>query len=355
MTVLPGLFDCHTHLCEMIPVPHGEVGPSFVYHYLFSTTADRAVQGVVNARDFLNAGFTTVRDVGNAGNWADVAVKGAIDKGLVPGPKTLVSGRIIAPFGGQGRVTHEHPELMHVDYFEADTRDEMLKAIRQNLHYGVDWIKIVVDDQPYLYSVEDVRFMVEEAGRAGVKIAAHTMTNQGARNAILGGVESIEHGFFLDDEVLELAKEKGAWLVGTDFSQEIIDVYDMQEWREIVVDRLRRAHRLGVRMAFGSDIVVEVPGHDRGSAALTLLDTWVEAGVPAANIVRALTVDAAELLGMSDERGRIAEGLAADLIAVPGNPLEDVTVLRQVSFVMVNGTVFRNDVRANSEEETVQK
>lgn len=338
--VVPGLIDAHTHLCESIPVD-SPVGSSFTLHLVHSTTADRVLQGVASAREFLTAGFTTVRDVGNCGEWGDLALRRALDAGLFPGPTMLASGMIIAPFGGQTRVTPDRVDLARVDYLFADTRDEMRRAIRQNAHFGADLIKIVVDDQPYIYSVEDIRFMVEEAGDAGLRVAAHCMTERGAQRAARAGVASIEHGFFMSDEALRIARDQGVWLVGTDFSREIIDVYGVQAWGPLVVDRLRRAHQLGVKLAFGSDLVVRVPGHDRGSAALTLLDTWIEAGVSHPEILRAMTSDAAELLGVAGERGRVAEGMAADLIAVAANPLEDITALRRVVFVMKDGAVIR--------------
>jgi imidazolonepropionase-like amidohydrolase len=229
-----------------------------------------------------------------------------------------------------------------IDYIEADSREEMVKGIRQNLHLGADWIKIVIDDQRYIYSVDDVRFMVEESAGAGVKVCAHCVTEKGVRNAIEGGLASIEHGFVMSDEALKMAKEKGVWLCGTDFSKEIWDVYGGRPWYPKIVDRLKRAYKMGVKMAFGSDIVVEVPGHTRGSAALTFIDTWLEAEVPAADILRAMTTDAAEMLDMAKIRGNIKEGMKADIIAVPENPLENIKTLRDVKFVMKDGKVYKH-------------
>jgi len=340
-TVLPGLFDCHTHLCEMVPLK-GTRGYGFLAYYLTKTTPDRALQGVENARTYLESGFTTVRDVGNAGHYADVALKRAINQAKFPGPTTIVTGKIIAPMGGQLHMNFEHMRYPDIDYIEADTRDEMKKGIRQNLHLGADWIKIVIDDQRYIYSVEDVRFMVDEAAKSGVKVCAHCVTEQGARNAIEGGLASIEHGFVMSDEALRMAKEKDIWLCGTDFSKEIWEVYGRMEFYPKIVDRLKRAHKMGVKMAFGSDVVVEVPGHTRGSSALTLLDTWLDAEIPSADILRAMTVHAAEMLDMGKTRGNIKAGMRADIIAVPENPLENIKTLRDVKFVMINGKVFKH-------------
>lgn len=338
--VLPGMFDCHTHLCLMIKT-QGTQGLAFLADYLLYTTADKALQGVENARTYLESGFTTIRDVGNAGNFADMALKRAINAGKIPGPNTLVTGKIIAPMGGQHRVNFEHLDYPKNEYIEADTRDEMRKGIRLNLHLGADWIKIVIDDQRYIYSAEDIRFMVEEAAQAGVKVAAHCATDRGARNAIEGGLASVEHGFFMSDETLKMAKDKGIWLCGTDFSREVWDVYGRPQLYPKIVDRLKRAYKIGVKMAFGSDVVVEIPGHTRGSAALTLLDTWRDAEVPAKDILRALTTNAADMLDMGKIRGRIEPQMKADMIAVPQNPLENILTLRDVKFVMKDGKVYK--------------
>ena len=340
-SVLPGMFDCHTHLCLMIKA-NGNLGLAALSDYLLNTTADKALQGVENARTYLESGFTTIRDVGNAGHFADVALKRAINAGKFPGPNTLVTGKIIAPMGGQHHVNAENLDYPKIEYIEADTRDEMRKGIRLNLHLGADWIKIVIDDQRYIYSAEDVRFMVEESAKAGVKVAAHCVTEKGVRNAIEGGLASIEHGFVMSDEALQMAKDKGVWLCGTDFSKEVWDVYGSPKSYPGIVNRLKRAYKIGVKMAFGSDVVVEIPGHTRGSAALTLLDTWLDAEVPAKDILRALTTNSAEMLDMAKRRGNIKPQMRADIIAVPENPLENILTLRDVKFVMKDGKVYKN-------------
>ena len=342
MYVLPGLFDCHTHLCAMVPITGG-LYEGFLVDMVQETLADRVLWSVANARDMLNVGFTTVRDVGNCGDWGDIAVKKAIARGTFEGPTPLVCGKLIAPYGGQYVLNHEQIDLARTDYIFADSHDEMRKGVRQNLHFGADWIKIVVDGQKYIYTEDDVRVIVKEAGRAGVRVCAHCNTDEGAKSAIAGGVTSIEHGFPLSDEVLKLMKKNNVWLVGTDFSTEVIDVYGIEVWKEMVVDRLRRAHNIGVAMAFGSDIVVAVPGHNRGTATLTLLDTWLAAEVPDADILRAMTTDSARMLELEDSHGGISEGKVADIIAVPRNPLEDILVLREVAFVMKAGRVIKNE------------
>src|SRR6185369_2718726 len=211
--------------------------------------AYRAIEGTKNAREMLESGFTTVRDVGNNGKYADTALRQAIENGLVPGPTMINAGRIIAPFGGQYHLQPDRQELGNPEYLFADTHDEMIKAIRQNIHFGSLVIKIVVDDQKYIYSVDDIKFIVEEAGRAGLKVAAHCMTEQGARNAALGGVASIEHGFRMSDEALELAKQNGVVLVGTEFTVEAagylgLDPKTAKFFHDTFIDRLKRAYKI---------------------------------------------------------------------------------------------------------------
>ncbi len=360
MTVLPGLFDTHTHLATSYD---SEVTNLKEFN-LNVSTAERALQGVVNARAFLDAGFTTIRDLGNAGNFADAALvrflgvrtrpaqagePGFFAKSLestdaqIPGPTTYISGKIISPFGGQFRVIPEHPDIGRHDYFYADTHDEIRKAIRENLHYGATWIKIVVDDFRYSYSADDLRFIVEESARAGVPVAAHCVTDEGARHAIEAGVASIEHGYEMSDATLELARQRGVVLVGTETPEHLQVLYGRASRYPPILDRLKRAHRIGVTMAFGSDVLRTIPGYTRGSLALSPVDTWVDAGIPAGDILRAMTTNAAALLGVEDERGAIRAGLAADLVATPGNPLDDITVLKRVAFVMKDGIVYKDE------------
>ena len=353
LVVLPGLFDVHTHLGSAV---NTEVTVLKAYT-VDVPTAFRAIQGAVNAKDILEAGFTTIRDVGNSGNYGDAAVKSAIETGMIPGPNMLISGKIIAPFGGQFIVAPEFPDVGLQDYIYADTRDELQKGIRQNIHFGADWIKIVVDDQRYIYSADDIRFVVDEAARAGLRVAAHSYTDRGARNAIEAGVASIEHGFDMSDETLRMAKEQGVVLVGTNLAEHIVPIWegfgaatmpmmspDPEEQRDLyaqIVDRLERAHRIGVEMAYGADVYMKVPGHTHGTAALENIHTWVDAGIPAEDILRALTTNGARLLGMESQRGALEPGMIADIIATTDNPLDRIETLKQVRFVMKSGVVVR--------------
>ena len=357
MTVMPGLIDCHTHVCSSVPsrqgLPRKASRSGQIAYDLGNTTGYRAIQGVVNARTMLEAGFTTIRDLGNAGNYADVDLRRAVTEGLVPGPTMITAGRIIAPFGGQYApsdrgytMNPERPGLGAPEYLYADTRDELRKAIRENLFHGAQVIKIVVDDQRYLYSVDDIRSIVEEAHQAQVKVAAHCVTEAGARHAALAGVDSIEHGFVMSDSVLELAKQNNVVLVGTDFTREYLQEYGQDA--EIAgrgyarsLDRIQRAYRIGVEQAFGSDIIFDVEGKTRGEVCLSILNTYIAAGLPNSYLLRMLTTHGARLLGISQQRGAVRAGMAADLIATPESPLEVIATLQRVQFVMKEGVVIR--------------
>jgi len=334
-TVLPGLFDAHTHLC-MAVIPGRDQG-NYYFTTLLDTTGYRAIEGVANGMAMLQSGFTTVRDIGNAGNYADTDLRHAIEAGRVQGPTIVNAGIIIAPYGGQFHLQPEKKDLATPEYLFADTHDEMRKAIRQNIHFGSKVIKIVVDDQAYIYSTEDIRFMIAEAHAAGLKLAAHCWTHAGAHNAAEAGVDSIEHGFRMTDEDLQLAKKNNVTLVGTEFTEKLTS----SEQHKIWVDRLNRAYQIGVNMAFGTDVIDALPGETRGTLAVDYIQSWIEAGVPAADTLRAMTVNAARLLGVDKERGFLKPGMAADIIATPENPIEDIRTLKRVSFVMKDGTIIK--------------
>ncbi|HEX8352124.1 MAG TPA: amidohydrolase family protein, partial [Pyrinomonadaceae bacterium] len=294
-TVMPGLFDAHTHLCMSVQLERDR--GSYYYTTLNDPDSYRSVQGVANARAMLESGFTTVRDVGNEGDYACVSVRRAVEHGLIPGPTMLTAGRIVAPFGGQFHLQPDKRGLAEPEYFFADTRDEMRKAVRENAHFGATLIKIVVDDQPYIYTADDIRFVVEEARRAGIRVAAHCWTREGAHNAAEAGVASIEHANGISDEDLQLAKRNGVVMVFTPFPEWVLKLFRSEPERAAAeyrdeIDRLRAAHRLGVPIAFGTDAIHDLPQHTRGTQSLMWLDSYVAAGMPPQAILRAMTTTA---------------------------------------------------------------
>jgi len=345
-TVLPGLFDAHTHLCSNMQY-QWDAG-DYLVHSLNWRTGMRALLGAVNARAMLDAGFTTVRDVGNAGDYADADLAKAIGWDMVPGPTMIVAGRIIAPFGGQFVKPVPKQVLDNPEYLFADSRDELRKAIRENIYYGAKVIKLVVDgySRGYMYSAEDIKFAVEEARNAGLKVAAHAVTKRGAHNAAEAGVASIEHGWILDQEEFDLMKKNNVVLVSTDFTIKALQAggYSLEGARANhakKVERLKRASQAGVTIVFGTDVMAEMDNETRGTLAIGYIDSFVEAGVPNRDILRAMTTYAARLLGVEKERGALAPGMYADIIAVPENPLDNIQTLKQVSFVMKNGKVYK--------------
>lgn len=343
-TVLPGLFDCHTHLCSSIAF-RGRGLDAFLSDlqaYTSQTTeAYRALQGAANAASMLEAGFTTVRDLGNAGLYADTDLRRAVERGLVRGPTILNAGRIIAPFGGQLRLTPQRGDLAVAEYRFADTPDELVKAVRENVHFGARVIKVVADDQPYAYSTADMATIVQEASRAGLKVAAHCMTDAGARSAIEAGVASVEHGFLMSDDTLALARRRGVVLVGTDFTRELLDSFGLGELHGAVADRLARALKAGVAMAYGTDVFQDGSGRSRGGWAMSMVRSYKEAGMPAPAILQMMTAGAARLLGVEKDRGALRPGMAADIVATRGRPDQDILALEDVVFVMKDGRVIR--------------
>ena len=222
----------------------------------------------------------------------------------------------------------------------------MRKAVRENVYWGARVIKIVVDGQKYTYSADDIRFIVEEAARAGVKVAAHVQTQKGARAAIEAGVASIEHGWVLTDEDLALARKNRVVLVSTDFTVTALVAGGMEpeaarRTHQRYVARLKRASEAGVDIVFGSDVMADVKGRTRGQLAIEYIDSFQEAGIGALEILRAMTSRAAVLLGVEKERGALRVGMAADLVATPVNPLRDVNGLKRIDFVMKDGRVWR--------------
>lgn len=346
--VLPGLMDAHTHLTLNFQY----LGAGLEGIYLKESTAMRALHGLRTAKNVLYVGFTTVRDVGNDGNYAAIDLRDAINKGWFTGPTVLATGKIIAPFGGQSRRIPPEVGLFWLhEYIDADGEDEIRKAVRQNIYYGADAIKMVADNSAFYYSEQEIRAAVEEAHAAGLPVSVHVMEGEPARNVILGGADSIEHGFTLSDELLQLMKEKGTVLVGTDFPADHLARLDpsgelfesAKEMGDKIIDRLKRAHKIGVKLVFGTDTVANLPGKNRGEMMLDYLAIWDAAGIPPADSLRAMTVDAAQFLQVEKTRGAIAKGLAADIIATSENPLDNLQALRKVMFVMKNGKVFRYD------------
>jgi imidazolonepropionase-like amidohydrolase len=338
--VMPGIMDAHTHITAG--------GVKYFWDqnwYLREPTGMRALRGLRMAQTLLNAGITTVRDAGNDGNFAAVDLRRAINAGWFVGPTIQTAGKALAPFGGQNKDTpQEIGPIWQFEYYDANGPEEIRKAVREDIYYGADFIKIIADNGDYHYSVEEIRAAVDEAHHAGRTVAVHVRGGEAAQNVIVGGADSVEHGYFLSDDQLRLMKERGVFLSSTDFPTAHLvagEFPDAKNFGAALVDRLRRAYRIGVKIGFSTDIVTDLPNETRADMSWDYLAVWRAAGVPAAEILKSMTTINAELLKIEKERGTVAAGFYADIVAMSQNPLDDIEALRQINFVMKNGMIVR--------------
>ena len=343
LTVLPGLVDAHNHLA----LTYKEVPENNVYYltYVLDGTPLRTIQAVSNGIQMLDAGFTIVRDMGNAADYADAALRRAILMGWIPGPHIINSGIIIGGMGGQFWPTPEmavEKNIVYPEYLDADTPDEIVKAVRHNALFGATVIKICVDCKPWGYTTDEIRLFIAEAAKIGLKVEGHVQTVDGARRAIEAGIWSIAHDRGLTDEMHKMMAQKGIWRAGTETPISLTG-HTTRERYDATVRGLRNAWENKVPLTFSTDADYYVPGKTRGEVAIEFLETWKAAGIPPADILRAMTINGYKVSQTETTRGPIKVGLAADLIAVSGNPLENIDVLRDVRFVMKDGVVFKRE------------
>lgn len=345
-TLLPGLMDMHTHLTY-------DLDAESFHRSVRETAADAALRGARNARLTLEAGFTTVRNVG-AAEFADVALGRAIDAGFLPGPRIFSAGHGLGITGGHCDTTGLRPGLLErgPESGVANGADEIRTAVRYQIKHGARLIKtcatagvlsFTAEVGTQQYSDEELRVLVAEARRLGVRVAAHAHGTEGILAAVRAGVASIEHGSMLTDEAIAAMIEHGTYLVPTTHLADVIrlDILPpvIRAKAEYVLPQakqnLERAIRAGVKIAFGTDAGVFPHGENaREFAAL------VARGMSPLEALRAATLYAADLLGV-DDRGVLAPGRLADIVAVPGNPLEDIRATERVLFVMKGGRVYK--------------
>jgi len=344
-TVLPGLVDCHTHLMARIP----DVADGYILNLATKSEAFRALEGAADARVTLEAGFTTVRDVENEGSaYGDVALRDAINLGLIEGPRMQVATRAIAALG-QYNPFGVSPDLIG---FPAGAQmisgvEEARRAVREQIGHGADLIKVYADWNYPTLTVDEMSVIVQEAHKAGRKVAAHATTAEGQRNAIAAGVDSIEHGHGADRQDLEMMKAKGIYWVPTmgyyfyhvDSANSPAARKYMQEVLERGQQNIAIARELGVKIANGFD---PSSAKDHGQNAREII-AMTKLGLPPIEAIRASTTSAADLLGWQGRVGLIDTGYYADIIAVSGDPLADVGELEHVQFVMKGGIVVKND------------
>lgn len=350
-TLLPGLIDCHTHLT-------GQPGDNYYDDMFRKSPIDAAVVAHVYARRTLEAGFTTVRDVG-AGELVDVAMRNAINRGEIVGPRMQVATLAVSATGGHGDMSGFSPYLSIKGLNNlADGIDEIRKLVRTEVKYGADVIKVaatagVLSEEDSVgapqFSQDELNALVEEAHMWEKRVAAHAHGTEGIKRAIRAGVTSVEHASFIDDEGIRLAKEKGTWLVMDIYNDDyIVAEFSKKGYPQKIIDKerlvgrtqrenFRKAVQAGAKMAFGSDAGVYPHGWNGKQFA-----KMVEWGMTPLQAIKAATVDAADVLGWRDRIGSIEAGKFADVIAVKGDPLKDVTELERVSFVMKGGVVYKN-------------
>ena len=344
MTVMPGLVEAHNHLALTYkPVPENNV---YYYTYVQESTALRAIQAASNGIQMLASGFTIVRDMGNNALYADTALRQAIEQGWIPGPTIINSGIIIGGMGGQFSPTPEmvnDHNIVYPEYLDADTPDEIVKAIRQNILFGAKVIKICVDCKPYGYTADEIRLVIREAAKSGMKVEGHVQTLAGARNAIEAGIWSIAHSGALTDEMHKLMAQKGIWRAGTETPPGLDGHPVSPQAYQRTLAGLKNAYENKVPLTFSTDADYWVTGKTRGELCLEFIRPWIDAGIPNADTLRAMTVNGYKVSETETTRGPIKAGFFADLIALPGNPLDDLNALKSVQFVMKDGVVFKRD------------
>ena len=343
LTVLPGLVDAHNHLA----LTYKEEPERNIYYltYVLDPTPLRAIQAASNGIQMLASGFTIVRDMGNNANYADVALRQAIEQGWLPGPTIIPSGLIIGGMGGQFSPTPEmarDKKIVYPEYLEADTPDEIVKAVRQNALFGARVIKICVDCKPWGYTLDEIKLVIAEAAKANLKVEGHCQTVDGVRRAVEAGIWSIAHDRGMTDENHKAMARKGVWRAGTETPLSLTGHTTQQRYTNTVA-MLKNAFENKVPLTYSTDADYYVPGKTRGEVAIEFIETWKAAGIPAPDILRAMTIGGYKVSQTETTRGPIKVGMFADLIAVTGNPLQSIDALRDVRFVLKNGLVFKRD------------
>ncbi len=353
-TVLPGLIDCHTHLADL--------ADSEPLSLLRKSAVETAYAAIPNARVTLLAGFTTVRDVGVYRAFNDVAMRDAIANGIIIGPRMYVAGAYVTISEGAGAMTGLPPDIqLPLDYRfgEANSPWEVRQKIRELAHRGADHIKVLTtgavlthgsNPKSIEFTPEEIQAAVDEARNFGLKVEAHAHAPEGIKNAIRAGVASIEHATLIDDEGIALARKQGTYLDMDIYDEECIQSSPgtpadfLQHDRDLAEAQRRnftKAVRAGVKMTFGTDAGVCPQGINARQFAF-----MVKYGMTPMQAIQSATVNAADLIGHAELFGSLKAGKSADIIAVHGDPLSDISVLEKVAFVMKEGTVYKQDGRA---------
>ncbi len=351
-TCLPGLIDTHTHI-----LLQGDITAADYDEQLLKQSPEyRTILATVNARRALEYGFTSIRDVETEGaGYADADVKKAINSGVIPGPRMQVATRAMDVTGAYPLQGYAPNVMVPHGVQIVDGADNGRAAVREQISHGADWIKVysdrtyrvredgVLDDIP-TFTLDELRAIVDEAHRERHKVASHAMALHGVHNSVEAGVDTIEHGNYIAEEDLKTMAARGIFYVPTIFVGEYVAQGRAAEgapvWVKMIQiheDTFRRAMKAGVKIAFGTD----AGGFDWKVNPAKEFSSMVKFGMTPGQAIRAATVTAAELLGMQDSLGTIEVGKLADIVAVPGDPLGDVSVMEKVDFVMKGGAVYR--------------
>ncbi len=356
-TVLPGLIDCHTHIT-------GEPGHDYYGDIFRKTPIDYAVRAPIYAKRTLEAGFTSCRDMG-AGDLIDISLRDAINEGDIEGPRLYVATFALGATGGHSDLTGFNPNISwkgNPDFTGvADGVDEIRKRVRNNVKWGADVIKVcatagVLSEEESVgapqYSLEEMKALVDEAHMWGKKVAAHAHGTLGINRAVLAGVNSVEHCSMVDNETIKLMKEKGTYMVPTLYALDyIIETYSTKGFPEKIInkaksiktekeDGFKRAVKAGVKIAYGTDAAVIPHGWNAKDFVY-----MVKAGMTPMQTIQSATINAADLLNVKDKTGSITVGKYADIIAVENNPIDDISVLERVKFVMKDGKIYKNELQ----------
>ena len=357
-SVLPGLIDSHTHLLYL-ESPAGELTMQGASAVILEGTPLRALHGAARGRTFLAAGITTVRDLGNSGRFGDIALRDAIRDGSVDGPRMIAAGPGLSPEGGQfPGLQSSYRAIAEEEYRVVRGPQDAALGVRENVTYGADVIKIYSNNTPNRgsLSVDEMRAIVDEAHRLHVKVTAHATSDEAVWRAAFAGVDGIEHVYQVADSTLTLMKQKGIFMVPTDLDSATMLRYASRSQGKFTVtpaqvptflsgqrERLRRAMKIGVTIAAGSDNYLDM-GMPQGDAAKHNLFAYAEAGMPASSVLQAATLNASRLLGLEGKIGVIKPKAFADIVAVEGDPATDIHALDRVRFVMKQGTTYLNRV-----------
>lgn len=353
-TVLPGLIDAHTHVLFSQDA-RTDFAEHSIHTLVMESDALRALRGAKRARSYLDAGITSIKDLGNSGLFLDVALRDAIHEGTTTGPRIFASGPILAATGGQiYGVLSTHQHIIDGEYRIVKGREDAVNAVREHVNQGVDLIKICADNLPNrtLLSVNEMKAITETAHTYGLTVTAHCVTDQSAWNAITAGVDGIEHGFNITDTTLALMAKKQVYLVPTENSRAYMETYarlagyaeDERDWIDYYMDnmegRLERAVDKGVTIVAGSDNYTDI-GVSAGQSSIDMLRAYVEAGMKPLDILQSATYLAAKSMNKERRIGKLSPGAFADIIAVRGDLEQDfLATMEQLVFVMKGGEVF---------------